>query len=55
VDITENATGKKVTLPLQETGSHTGIFTGILKTTPVGQPKEGALETAMNDTITRDL
>jgi len=51
VDIsTQSGTGKQVTLT--ETAPYSGIFTTVLKTTPLDQPKEGMLAVGINDTIT---
>jgi TolA-binding protein len=40
-----------VSLKLTETGPHTGIFGGVIKTTPKGTPVEGQLEVDINDRV----
>ena len=50
VEVVTNS-GKKAQVLLTETGPCTGVFTGILATTPVGTPVDGMLEVAVNETI----
>ena len=44
--------GKTLSVTATETGPHTGVFTTVVKTTPVGKPQAGMLEAAANDIIT---
>jgi TolA-binding protein len=42
---------RKMSVTLTETGPHTGIFGGTVKTALAGQPADGILTVAMNDVI----
>ncbi len=46
------SSGHKVSVPLIETGPHTGVFSGTVKTMLGGQAADGTLPVTMNDVIT---
>lgn len=50
--INGKASGKELVVKLEETGPRTGIFAAVVKTTPIGTPKDGMLEVAETDTVT---